>query len=142
MSEKGNDFRVITNTQAGGDAELRRLVADHVSALCARDLPRLAGRYAPEAALVDAPRPFQARWANAWRKTWEACLPYVAGSVRTRIRDLAISIRGDVALARWSWRLAEPGTAAAHTWFPGGAGYRKIRGKWQIVHEHAPVPLH
>ena len=63
-------------------------------------------------------------------------------SKRTRIRDLAISIRGDIALARWSWRLAEPGTAAAHTWFPGGAGYRKIRGKWQIVHEHAPVPLH
>src|ERR1700754_4121555 len=100
MNENANDSRVITNTQSG-DAELRRLVADHVSALCARDLPRLAGRYAPEAAVVDAPRPFQARGADTWRKTREACLPYVAGPVRTRIRDLAISIRGDIALARW-----------------------------------------
>jgi ketosteroid isomerase-like protein len=142
MSENTNDSGVIRNSGAGEDAELRRLIADHVSALCARDLPRLARLYAPMPAVVEAPRPFQARWANAWRKTWEACLPYVAGSVRTRIRDLAVSIRGDIALARWSWRLAaEPDIAAAHTWFPGGAGYRKIRGKWQIVHEHASVPL-
>jgi ketosteroid isomerase-like protein len=140
MTTNANDFSVIESDRIEGDAELRRLVADHVSALCARDLPRLAGLYAPEPAVVDVRRPFQARWASAWRKTWEACLPYVAGSVRTRIRDLALSIRGDVALARWSWRLAEPG-AATPTWFPGGARYRKIRGQWQIVREHAPVPL-
>src|SRR5687767_3510489 len=99
MSEKINDSGLIPNSQAEGDAELRRLIAEHVSALCAQDLPRLARLYAPDPAVVDVPRSFQARWANAWRKTWEACLPYVATSVRTRIRDLAISIRGDVALA-------------------------------------------
>src|SRR5262245_59990858 len=132
MSENANDSGVITSSQMGNDAELRRLIADHVSAFCAKDLPRLARLYAPDpAVVVDIPQSFQARWASAWRKTWEACLPYVAGSVRTRIRDFAISSRGDIALARWSWRLAaEPDVAAAHTWFRGGAGYRKIRGKW------------
>ncbi len=132
-----------TASQAHDDeAQLRQLIADQMSAICAKDLDRLTSLYAADPVVFDVKRPFQTKWANAWRRTWEACLPYFPNSFQTRIRDLGLTITGDKALAHWRWRFTgmEKNHSGAETWFRGSAGYRRIRGRWQIVHEPAFVP--
>jgi ketosteroid isomerase-like protein len=137
---------VMTTTesvQARDEAQLRQLIADQMSAICAKDVGRLVSLYAADAVVFDAKPPFQTKWANAWRRTWEACLPYFSDSFQTRIRDLGLTVSGDLALAHWLWRFTgnDKDHPATQTWFRGSAGYRRIRGRWQIVHEHAFVPF-
>jgi len=87
--------------------------------------------------------PFQTTGADAWRRTWEASLPYFPDSFQTEMRDLSLTVSGDLALAHWLFRFTgmEQDHPVMQTWIRITAGYRRIRGKWQIVHEHASVPF-
>ena len=143
ISKEPGEMKTPESSQAGDEAQLRQLIAAQMSAICAKDVGRLMNLHASDAAVFDAKPPFQTKWAHAWRRTLEACLPYFPDSFQTRIRDLGLTIRGDLALAHWRWRFSgnEKDHAATQTWFRGSAGYRRIRGRWQIVHEHAFVPF-
>jgi ketosteroid isomerase-like protein len=143
ISKEPGETKTPESSQGRDEAQLRQLIADQMSAIRAKDVGRLMNLYALDAAVLAAKPPFQAKWAHAWRRTWEACLPYFPDSFQTRIRDLGLTIRGDLALAHWLWRFTgnEKGHAATQTWFRGSASYRRIRGKWQIVHEPAFAPF-
>ena len=131
------------SAQARDEAQLRQLITDQMSAIGAKDLDRLMTHYAAEVVIFDVKPPFQTTGAEAWRRTWEACLPYFPDSFQTEMRDLSLTVSGDLALAHWLFRLT--GMAKDHpamqTWIRISAGYRRIRGRWQIVHEHASVPF-
>jgi ketosteroid isomerase-like protein len=57
--------------------------------------------------------------------------------------DLSLAVSGDLTLAHWLFRCTglEKDHPAMQTWIRISAGYRRIRDKWQIVHEHASVPF-
>jgi ketosteroid isomerase-like protein len=93
------------SAHARDEAQLRQLIADQMRAICANDLDRLMHPYAAEVVVFDAQPPFQTTGADAWRRTWEACLPYFPDSLQTEMRDLSLTVSGDVALAHWLWRL-------------------------------------
>jgi len=131
------------SAHAGDEAQLRQLIADQLSAIGAKDLDRLMTHYAAEVVVFDVKPPFQTTGADAWRRTWAACLPYVPDACQTESRDLRLTGSGDVALAHWRWRLT--GMAKDHpamqTWMRSTAGDRRSRGRWPSVHEHASVPF-
>jgi len=131
------------SAQARDEAQLRQLITDQMSAIGAKDLDRLMNHYAADVVIFDVKPPFQTTGAEAWRQTWEACLPYMPDAFQTEIRDLHLTASGDLAPAHWLFRLT--GMAKDHpamqTWIRISAGYRRIRGRWQIVHEHASVPF-
>lgn len=131
------------SAQARDEAQLRQLIADQMSAICAKDVDRIMNHYAAETIVFDVKPPFQTRGADAWRRTWEACLPYFPDSFQTEMRDLSLTVSGDVALAHWLFRFTgmEKDHPAMQTWLRSTAGYRRIRGRWQIVHEHVSVPF-
>jgi ketosteroid isomerase-like protein len=68
---------------------------------------------------------------------------YGAGRLQTEMQDLHLTVSGDLALAHWLLRFTgmDKDHPAMQTWMRITAGYRRIRGRWQIVHEHAPVPF-
>ena len=131
------------SSHASNEAELRRLIADQMSAISARDVDRIMSFYAAEVVVFDVKPPFQTVGSKAWRRTWEECLPYLPASFRTETRDLRLTVNGDLALAHWIWRFTDlpKNHPAAQTWMRNTAGYRKIRDRWQIVHEHGSVPF-
>lgn len=131
------------STQTHDEAQLRQLIADQMSAICAKDLDRLMHHYASDVVVFDAIPPFQTRGADAFRRTWEACLPYFPDSFQMETRDLALTVSGDLALAHWLFRFTgmEKDHPAMQTWIRISAGYQRIRGRWQVVHEHASVPF-
>jgi SnoaL-like domain len=68
--------------------------------------------------VFDVKPPFQTKGADAYRRTWEACLPYFPASFQIEMRDLSITVSGDLALAHWLFRLTgmEKDHPAMQTW--------------------------
>ena len=90
---------------ARDDAQLRHLIADQMRAIGAKDLDRLLNHYAADVVVLDVKPPFQTTGAEPWRLTWEASLPYVLDACQTEMRDLRLTVGGDLALlAHWLFR--------------------------------------
>ena len=130
-------------TKAHDEAQIRQLIADQARAICAKDLDRLMAHYATDAIIFDVKPPFQTLGADAFRRVWEACLPYFPASFGTETRDLRVVVSGDLAFAHWLWRFTgmEKDHPAMQTWIRNTGGYRRNQGRWQIVHEHCSVPF-
>ena len=72
------------SAHARDEVQLRHLIADQMRAICAKDLDELMHPYAAEVVVFDVKPPFQTTGADAWRRRWEACLPYVLGRLPDR----------------------------------------------------------
>lgn len=128
---------------AGNRGEIKKLIDDFMTALCAKDVKRMISHYAADAVLYDVKPPYQTMGAIAWKHTWEACIGYFPPSFGIEIRDLHIHAGADVAMSHFIFRLTGAGKdhPAAQTWLRTTTGYKKIQGKWKIVHEHGSVPF-
>jgi ketosteroid isomerase-like protein len=131
------------SARARDDARRRHLSAEPRRALGAQDLDRRMPPYAAAVVVFDAEPPFQTPGAGAFRRTRAACLPYFPDACQTEGRDLRLTVSGDVALAHWLWRFTGMATdhLARQTLLRSPAGSQRLRGRWQIVHEHASVPF-
>lgn len=131
------------NTDTHDEAQLRHLITDQMSAIGAKDLDRLMHHDAANVVVFDVKPPFQTTGADAWRRTWKASLPCFPASFQTEMRDLRLAVSGDVALAHWLFRFTgmDEDHPAMQTWIRITAGYQRIGGRWQIVHEHVSVPF-
>jgi ketosteroid isomerase-like protein len=82
------------------EAQIRQLIADKASAICAKDLGRIMATTPQILLSSDAKPPFQIRGADAFRRTWETCLPYLLISFGTETRDLSVIVSSDVEVDR------------------------------------------
>ncbi|MCI0700712.1 MAG: SRPBCC domain-containing protein [Planctomycetia bacterium] len=126
-----------------GESAIRQLIADQMKAICAKDVDRLMAPYAAEFVAFDAIPPFQTRGPDAWRQTWSSCLPHFPAVFQIETRDLTLAVSGDTGFAHWLFRFTGPDKdhPAMQSWMRLTGCYRKIGGKWQIVHEHCSVPF-
>jgi uncharacterized protein (TIGR02246 family) len=130
-------------TKVNNQAAVRKVIDDFMAALCQKDIRRMMLHYAPDAVLYDVKPPFQVRGAVAWRHIWEACLPFFPIAFEVEIKDTVIHAGNDVALSHYIFRLIDTDKdhAAAQTWVRVTTGFKKIQGRWKIVHEHGSVPF-
>jgi ketosteroid isomerase-like protein len=79
---------------------------------------------------------------DAYRKHWEACLARCPGSMIVEIQDLRIAAGDNVAFSHHLTRCGaiESGEEKA-SWMRVTVGYRKVNGKWLVVHEHFSAPF-
>jgi ketosteroid isomerase-like protein len=124
-------------------AEIKKLIDDFMAALCRKDVKRMMSYYSADVVVYDVKPPFQTKGAVAWKHTWEACIGYFPASFKIEIRDLNIHVSADVALSHYLFRLTGPEKdhPAMQTWMRTTTGYKKIQGKWNIVHEHGSLPF-
>ncbi|MEZ6197879.1 MAG: nuclear transport factor 2 family protein [Planctomycetota bacterium] len=124
------------------EAEISQLIADQMSAIGAKDIDRIMAPYLEDVVVFDVKPPFRLRGAAALRASWLACLPYFPAACGAEIRELQILAGREVAHANWVWRLTDMGhDGPPRTWMRSSAGYRKIDGRWRIVHEHVSLPF-
>ncbi len=129
--------------QTRDERQLRQLIADQSAAVCAKDAERIMRHYAAGVVVFDVKPPFQTVGANAWRGTWESCLPHFPDSFGIETRDFRLTISGELAVAHWLFRftgLAED-HPATQTWLRNTTAFRRSEGRWQIIHEHVSVPF-
>ncbi|TWT96986.1 SnoaL-like domain protein [Botrimarina colliarenosi] len=132
-----------TSDPQADEAEIRRLIAAWSRALESKDVDGLVADYAPEAVLFDAIPPYRTDGPEAIRRLWENCLPYFPAEYRSEHRDLVVHVDGDIAVAFGLHHFAP--TPADHpsgqTWMRVTIGYRRIEGRWRVVHEHVSIPF-
>ena len=125
------------------EAAIKRVIEGFVEALRAKDLDGVMSMYAPEVVTFDVVPPLQYVGADAMRKRWEEAFSSLPGPIDYEIADLDITVGDDVAFAHSFNRLS--GTMnngqKIGNWLRWTACFRKIGGKWLIVHMQASVPV-
>ncbi|MBD2259370.1 SgcJ/EcaC family oxidoreductase [Pseudanabaena sp. FACHB-2040] len=132
-----------TATITRDEAQIRQLITEQASAICAKNLDQIMAPYSPDVVLFDVKPPLQLKGVTALRQMWETCLPCMPNASGTETQDLSITISGDLALAHWISHFTgiDADHPAAQMRFRITVGYQKHEGHWQIVHEHCSVPL-
>jgi len=129
------------NDEAAVDASVQHLVA----AVNAKDLNGIMAYYSPDESLFvfDALPPRQYVGASAYRKNWEGFLAAYPGAVHAEVTDWKTETEGNLAY----------GHGIFHTTGKDKDGmpldltlrvtdvYRKVNGKWLVVHEHVSWPV-
>ena len=130
-------------TKTQDEAQIRQIIADTASAICAKDLDRIMAHYAQDVIIFDAIPPFQTKGADEFRRAWEAWLPWFPDSFGMEMQDLSLTVSGDLAIAHWVFHFTGMPTdhPAAQRWMRITYGCQRKQGRWQIVHEHCSVPF-
>ena len=99
--------------------------------------------FAPDVLAFDCHTHLQFKGAEAYRKHLEACLSYMRGPIIFEIHDLDITARDDVAFCHYLARCggAGPDGAEHSVWLRATSCFRRMNGKWMIVHAHCSAPF-
>ena len=125
------------------EAEIKRVIEGGVEAVRARDIDGVVSIYAPEVVSFDIVPPLRYVGADAFRKVWEEVFFVYQGPIDYEIHDLSITVGDDVAFTHSLNRISGTLTTGQKTdlWLRWTACFRKINGKWLIVHHQNSVPV-
>jgi uncharacterized protein (TIGR02246 family) len=134
----------IEHGETNDEAQIRQLIDNWAKAIRAKDTESLMRHYAPDILVFDLAPPLQHAGIDALRRNAEEWFPTFRGPVGYEIRDLSISTGGDVAFSHSLNRISGTRTNGEKTdvWVRATVGYRKVAGKWRVVHEHVSVPFY
>jgi ketosteroid isomerase-like protein len=126
-------------------AQIEALEKRFIAAFNAKDVKAIMANYAPGEGLfvfdVTPPREYVG-W-DAYKKDWEDLFKAFPGPAKAEIADLAVTTSGAMAYAHSIQSVSF--TAADGSKSPVTARvtdvYRKLNGRWKIVHEHVSVPV-
>ena len=123
---------------------IRQLVADRTTAMRTGDAETVCQPYTSDAVIFSlAPplvQPSHGTRDVAQMRTW---FDEKGGSVWSEVRDLQVTVDGDLALGTGLESMgAPPDSPQPFTlWYRLTLGLRRLGGEWRIVHEHASTPF-
>ncbi len=127
------------------EAAIRNLEARFAAALAVKDVDAIMQAYAPGDDLVvfDLVPPRQYVGWNAYRDDWKATLAGFKGPINVQITDLKIETSGPLAYGRSIQHINGTGADGQPSDLVVRVTdiYRKVGGRWLIVHEHVSVPV-
>lgn len=131
--------------QSNDEQAIRAMLQRYVAAVNAKDIDRIMSVYIPGESLVafDAVPPRQFVGAKAYRKDYEEFLGSFPGPIKYSISDLSITAAGTLGYSHMieSWMLTDKAGTRVPFVLRVTDVYRKIKGKWLIVHEHVSWPV-
>ena len=132
----------VEETKKNDEAEIKRVIEGGVEAVRARDIDGVMSIYAPEVVSFDIVPPLRYIGADAFRKVWEEVFSSFQGPIDYEIHDLSITVGDDVAFTHSLNRISGTLNTGQKTdlWLRWTACFRKINGKWLIVHHQNSVP--
>jgi uncharacterized protein (TIGR02246 family) len=133
----------VEENQRNDEAAIRRLLDNSIKALHDKDIEGVMALYAPDVVSFDIVPPLQYKGADTFRKVWEEVFSVYQGPINYEIHDLDITVGDDIAFIHSLNR--NSGTLItgqkADLWLRWTACFRKINGKWLIVHHQNSVPV-
>lgn len=131
--------------KGNAEAQIRALEDQFTKAVSAKDVNAIMALYVPgnELFVFDVIPPRQYVGWDAYKKDWQDFLGSVQGPIKTEQNDLQItSDGGDLAYSHSIQHVT--GTSNGKPFdlaLRFTHVYRKMNGKWMIIHEHASVPV-
>jgi ketosteroid isomerase-like protein len=132
-------------SKANDDAEVNASVQNLVTAVNAKDINGIMAYYMPDESLhvFDALPPRQYVGAAAFRKDWEGFLAAYPTNVHAEVSDWKTETEGTLAYGHGVFCTVGPdkdGNPLDLTVRVTDV-YRKVGGKWLVVHEHVSWPV-
>jgi ketosteroid isomerase-like protein len=127
------------------EAQIRDLIAEQVTAMCAADAETLIARYAPEVVLFDLAPPLAKSGAPV--HDVDGLRAWFAGfddKVDFEVRDLVVTVGGDAAFCHSLNRMSATPQGSPEgfdLWFRSTVCYRRVDGRWWVTHEHTSTPF-
>ncbi|MGO4423080.1 nuclear transport factor 2 family protein [Streptomyces sp. MCAF7] len=125
------------------EARIRQQVDNIVEGIRPKDLEGLKQLYAADVVSFDVEPPLQHVGVEAKLKNWARAFTFFQ-DVRYEVRDLAVTVGGDVAFGHCFGRLSgtlKNGTAISGMWVRATFCFQKIDGNWLIAHDQVSVPF-
>jgi len=122
------------------EAEIRQAIENFSEAFRAKDLEKIVACYAPGIVAFDLMPPLQHVGIEAWREVWAKSLPMMQGQITLEFRDLKIDVSNDLGVCRGLHHFRMTGAEEVEVWLRWTACFRKMNGKWLVIHEHTSVP--
>jgi ketosteroid isomerase-like protein len=125
------------------EAQIRQQIARIAEGIRAKDLDAIRQIYATNVVSFDVEPPLQHVGVDAKLKNW-ARIFTIFREPDYEVRDLAVTVGGDVAFAHCFGRVhgvLGDGTTTEGMWVRGTLCFQRIEGAWQIVHDQASVPF-
>jgi uncharacterized protein (TIGR02246 family) len=125
------------------EAAIQGLLDDRIRSLHDKNIEGIMSLYAQEVVSFDIVPPLQYIGADAFRKVWEEIFFIFQGPINYEIHDLSITVGDDVAFTHSLNRMSGTLNTGQKTdrWVRWTACFRKINGKWLIVHHQVSVPV-
>ena len=132
-------------SRANDEADINALVQHLVTAVNAKDLNGIMAYYSPDESLFvfDALPPRQYVGAAAYRKNWEGFLAAYPGALHAEVTDWKTETEGNLAYGHGIFQTTgkdKDGMPLDLTLRVTDV-YRKVNGKWLVVHEHVSWPV-
>jgi ketosteroid isomerase-like protein len=131
--------------RADDAAEIRAAQNSIAAGAEARDLDKIMSNYwhSPELFVFDVYPPRQYVGWNAFRKDWRDFLAVYKGPITYQMQDMFVDTDGKLGYVHVIEHIAGTTNAGKRDVINMRITevYKKIEGKWQIVHEHASVPV-
>ena len=133
----------VEGNKKNDEAEIQRLLDEGIRSLHDKNIEGVMSMYAQEVVTFDIVPPLRYRGADAFRKVWEEVFSSFQGPIGYEIHDLNITVGDDVAFTYSLNRISGTMNTGQKTdlWLRWTAGFRKINGKWLIVHHQNSVPV-
>ena len=135
----------MATTHATDEADIRQLIASMAEAIRRGDLEELRTCFAPDVVSFDVGPHLQSVGIAAKMQNWIDAFTVFQPPLGYEIRDLTISISGDIALGhsfnRLSGTLKNGNEKRLGPWVRYTGGFSKIDGAWLIAHDHVSTPI-
>jgi len=136
---------LYADAQSNDEKAIRALNQRFTAAVKAKDVNMIMSVYIPDESLLvfDAIPPRQYVGAKAYRKDFEEFLGMFPWPIEYSISDLSITAASTFGYSHRidSWTLTDKAGKRVPLVFRVTDVYRKINGKWLIVHEHVSFPV-
>jgi uncharacterized protein (TIGR02246 family) len=134
------------DAQTEDEKEIRALVQRLVTAARAKDVSDIMSSvYIADESLsvFDITPPLQYVGAKAYKKAWEDFFAAFPGPVEIEIHELSVTTDGPLGFSHEidTWRMTDPEGKKVTFTMRVTYVYRKVNGKWRIIHEHGSVPV-
>ena len=133
----------VEGNKQNDEAEIKRVIEGWAETFRARDIDGIMSIYARELVSFDIVPPLQYVGTGAYRKRWEEVFSSFQGPIGYEIHDLDITVGDDVAFGHSLNRISGTMNTGQQTdlWLRSTVCFRKINGKWLIVHTQVSVPV-
>ena len=134
-----------TDAQTNDEKAIRALEQRFAAAVKAKDINAIMTVYVPDESLFvfDVIPPRQYVGAKAYKKDWEDFFAPFPGPVEYEMSDLSITTEGNLGFSHNidHFMLTDKEGKKLELTTRTTDVYRKINGKWLIIHEHVSVPV-
>jgi len=135
----------LSAAHADDQADIKALEQRYVTAVKAKDIKAIMACYMPDESLMvfDVVPPRQYVGAKAYQKDWEELFAAYPGPGEIEMSDLSVMTEGTLGYGHniQHMTLTDKEGKKMTVILRLSNGYRKLKGKWLISHEHVSVPV-